>query len=340
MDMQSHVQLTSNVWKINERFGLQRIRSMRADAEVRQLLLVHPAQLPDELGAALFHPFVVVPAHYLPISDAVHALRSQRAGGVQIGDDVCGGRRSRFDHLASTVLGPLLPWLGLLRLGVHLVECQFPGAEPIVGALPDLHHAAVLQMSVRVDQSGGEHPIPMPFTDGAVRRHFLLQRLQHPAAFTYMNHAVAMYGNCAIDDDGARHGDDEFGGIQCHIIDKLGIDGRPGVVGHILLAALCSVPCLWLSVGVLSVVFRESGQSPIVAVVLHGMAGSVSARLERAGGDALVGRCVKSDKRVIQCASMFQKICDGVGLYGEAQIHDLDWIAASHRVVHAIAVGD
>ena len=76
------------------------------------------------------------------------------------------------------------------------------------------------------------------------------------------------------------------------------------------------MPCLWLSVGVLSVVFRESGQSPIVAVVLHGMAGSVSARLERAGGDALVGRCVKSDKRVIQCASMFQKICDGAGLYG------------------------
>lgn len=83
----------------------------------------------------------------------------------------------------------------------------------------------------------------MPFMDGAVSRHFLLQRLQHPAAFTYMNHAVAMYGNCAIDDDGARHGDDEFGGIQCHIIDKLGIDGRPvlSVIFSSLRCARCRV---------------------------------------------------------------------------------------------------
>ena len=74
MNMQAHIKLTRNVGKIHERFRLQRIRRMRADADAWQPLVMHVSEIADQLGDAIGFPIVVMPAHNLPIGDAMHAL--------------------------------------------------------------------------------------------------------------------------------------------------------------------------------------------------------------------------------------------------------------------------
>ena len=104
VNMQSHVELTCNVGKIHERFRLQRVGRMRADADAWQPRVMHVPEIADQLGDALGFPIVVMPAHDLPIGDAMHALRGERAHGFRISDDIgCCGCAGFYHHARALI---------------------------------------------------------------------------------------------------------------------------------------------------------------------------------------------------------------------------------------------
>ena len=70
-------------------------------------------------------------------------------------------------------MGRFLPRTGLLQARVHLIEPYFPCPEAIIGATSHFGHVRVLQMGVRVDETGSDQTVPMVLGDFPVDGHIV-----------------------------------------------------------------------------------------------------------------------------------------------------------------------
>ncbi len=89
---------------------------------------------------------------------------------------------------------------------VRLIEGVAPIVEAVVVPACHLVHVGVLQVRVRVDESGGEHTVPVLLAKWLAA---LGERFEHPAPVADVQNALAAHGDCAVFDarTGHRHHD-------------------------------------------------------------------------------------------------------------------------------------
>ncbi len=132
----------------------------------------------------------------------------QRRRGLDVGDDVGDGGRSGGDHGAGSRRGIRPPIQTPL---VHRLERMRPFLEARVAPLPHLGHAGVLQVRVRVDETGGEHARPVHLVEGDSAG---VQLAQHPSAVAHVTDAPRGHRDRAVAD--RRGGDGQHDGCREH----------------------------------------------------------------------------------------------------------------------------
>ena len=152
MNVQAHIQLTSDIWQFNERFRSKRIRSMGRDSDARDSLLTHGTNLLHQSRHSSSLPILIIPIHHFPVSNAMQALRSESSHSLRVSDDISSGSRTVFHQLASAIESRITPNRArlVLQLLINDVETVRPAAEICVMAFAHLTHIRVLQMSMRI----------------------------------------------------------------------------------------------------------------------------------------------------------------------------------------------